>query len=87
MSIILQLRARHFVNTDFSATSECAIAKAAKEQLQAKEVSVSTTYVYINNKAMYKADYGYAQFNEDKKAALAVKDPEDVVRGVRLIEM
>lgn len=86
MSIILQLRAKHFVDTDFGSASDCAMAKAAKEQLRAKEVSASTTFVYVDNQAFYKADYDFGDFVEDKEMARTISDPEQIVRSIRLIE-
>lgn len=87
MSEILILKAKHFKNTQFGSSTDCAIAKAAKEQFGAVEVNASSTYIYVHNKTFYQIDYGFQEFNEDKIEAELKSFSEDVIRELDLIEV
>jgi len=87
MSEILILKAKHFRNTQFGSPSDCAIAKAAKEQFSSVEVNASSTYIYVDFKTFYNIEYEYPQFNEDKIIAESKNYSEEIIREVRLIKV
>jgi hypothetical protein len=84
MDNILKLKAAYFKGADFESNSDCAIARAAKEQLNAREVNASANYLYLNGKVFYTVEYGYTQFKEDSKAAAAKNYSDEVVRNIGL---
>ena len=84
MNDTLILKAKHFRKTEFESASECAIAKAAKEQFEVVEVNSSSTYLYVDYKVFYNISYDYNQFEEDKIIAASKGYSDEVIRKLEL---
>jgi hypothetical protein len=84
METELKLKARHFKGTVFSSNSDCAVARAAKEQLNTTEVNASSCYLCLNNTQVLSLQYNYTQFLEDCSNANDKNYSEEVIRVVKL---
>jgi len=82
MEAVIKLKALYFKGVDFSSNADCVMARAAKEQLNATEVNASTTFIYLNNKVFYSAEYTYSQFKEDMQVSKEKGFSDVVVRTV-----
>lgn len=85
-TITLQLKAKHFEGTRFVNTNNCAIAKAAKEQLNTERISVGSFSLsdFENKKCYSFEEYGYTEFEQDKEKALQTSFGFTVIREIVL---
>jgi hypothetical protein len=93
----LQLKAKHFIGTNYVDPDNCAISKAVKEQFG--EVSKITTGVcdvrfnyqnydfrFENGEGLYDGrGYGAAMFESDAAKAYGLEDGDAVIRTIKLI--
>lgn len=87
--MILYLKARHFKDTDYEDNCNCALAKAAKEQLKEEDISEGVGRLHILDGNTVKETYIHelytpSEFNEDLANAKAYKFTDTVVREVIL---
>jgi hypothetical protein len=85
MDNFLKLRAKHFEDTDFECSFDCAVAKAAREQFNTKEINTSCTYLHINETIFFKIEYDYSQFKADRITAESKNYSDSVIRDIELI--
>jgi hypothetical protein len=87
--INLKLKAKHFKDTIFVNNTNCAIAKAAKEQFKVEKVSegIDTLYVRFSNfqETEYKHEYyGDIDFNQDLEIAKKHNYDDTIIRKIEL---
>ena len=84
MENVMKLKARHFKGTVFSSNTDCAVARAAKEQFNTQEVNASTVYLCLNNSVVLHLEYTYAQFKEDSVLAGSKNHSDETIRTISL---
>jgi len=85
--ITLPLRARHFIDTNYIETCNCAVSKAAKEFFNLKEddyISEGVEHLHIgsnrNNYITYKhAAYTFEMFNSHQYQAKYANDGDTII--------
>jgi hypothetical protein len=96
--MILQLKAKHFVGTEYTDSMDCPIARAAKEQIPnvvfASE-GVDNMYVEVKLKwwqfwkekftVFNHEPYNPEIFDQDKEIALDRANPNSVIRKIELL--
>lgn len=61
--IVLKIRARHFKDADFISNDDCPVARAAKDQFQAKDVSEAVHRIYVGKHTRLKV-YAHEYYND-----------------------
>ena len=68
----LQLKPKHFKNTEFTDCQNCAISKAVKEMFPDAVVSEQLNWIHINGRNYFHKFYGPMEFTEDQKSTQEV---------------
>jgi hypothetical protein len=87
--IKLRLKVKHFEDTVYSNTGNCAVAKAAKEHFDITNplyfVSEGVDNLTVGDKKYKHKNYGYRNFRFDKFKCIFFKNnPERVIRTIKL---
>lgn len=82
--MILQLKAKHFKDTEFCSSRQCAIAKAAKEKFPEADVWERIYFIEINDVIHEHDYYGIDAFNYDLNTASSHSFDETVIREIEL---
>lgn len=86
--INLPLKAKHFINTTYIDSCNCAIAKAAKEFFNTDKADEGVNELIINITDHYSHDeYGPIEFMHDKSIAEKSEDQETIIRIILLKEI
>jgi hypothetical protein len=80
----LQLKVKHFIDTNFEDHKNCAISKAAREQFNVPKAIEALSILSIVEDVFYHESYFITDFNNDKSIALQCIDPETVIREIEL---
>ena len=89
-NVLLELKAKHFINADYDDIFNCPICKAAKEQLGHEKLSegaISLTLYDEKNDVVINyrhSIYGHWDFKSDVKVA-KLAESETVIRTIELI--
>lgn len=86
--MILQLKAKHFKNTNYDDIESCAVAKALKETMPQKQTSSGATHVTIGLDT-YNLVPAYLSltFKEDQQKARQLVFDETIIREIEIAEL
>lgn len=82
--INLQLKAKHFHNTEFCGDGKCAIEKAASEMFNTDDVVEGLDQTTIDEKCYVHSMYRSAMFKEDKALAESHGCDDTIIREIKL---